>query len=160
MKQKRIIAIILLCAIVLTSLCGCDRQKAMEKKIRGTWYYVNGKDEITNLYIQFAEDGTVKVGMAEGFSSVNTSEIQEFLSSFFGDVSDMARKFGLDLNISTKTVTEFFTGILTMTYVVKDSEEIVFTISAIKIIKVDHVSQYSFKKNGDLVLNGIVFREK
>ena len=32
MKQKRIIAIILLCAIVLTSLCGCDRQKAMEKK--------------------------------------------------------------------------------------------------------------------------------
>ena len=130
MKQKRIIAIILLCAIVLTSLCGCDRQKAMEKKIRGTWYYVNGKDEITNMYIQFAEDGTVKVGMAEGFSSVNTSEIQEFLSSFFGDVSDMARKFGLDLNISTKTVTEFFTGILTMTYVVKDSEEIVFTISA------------------------------
>ena len=160
--HTRIVALLLLCVVLLTSLCGCKPQEQVEAEnsVPGTWYYVNGKDEITNLYIRFEEDGTLKAGMTEGFSEVTDGEVQEFLSSFFGDVSSVAKKLGLDLNLSTKGVSEFFRDILTIQYEVKDTEEIIFSFRALKLIKLEHVSQYSFKQNGDMVLNGIVFRKK
>lgn len=141
--------------------CGCAKAKKAEAKLYGTWYYVNGQGQRTKVYISFDEEGNMKLGTEGAIASViSQNEWNQLLSSLFGNVSELIQKTGINLDISAVDLSETLSGLLSMSYDVKNEEEIRFTVTALKLVKVSHTSQYNIKKNGDLVLNGMVFRKK
>ncbi len=146
--------------IMVSTLFACGKKKEPGENLYGTWYYVNGNDQTTRVYITFGDNDEMKIGLEEGGLSVNTEEWNELLSGIFGDITDLIGKTGINLDITAADIAETLSGLLTLTYEVKNEEEVRITVTALKLISIHHTSQYSFKKNGDLVLNGIVFRKK
>ena len=162
MKKSVITRCLLWLAIVSLafSTIACPKANSAEKKLQGTWYYVNGNDQITKVYISLGKEGEMKIGIEDGNASITQEEWNELLSGIFGNFSDLIKSTGINLDISAVDLSETLSGILSMSYEVKDEEEIRFTLTALKLINISHTSQYNFKQNGDLVLNGMVFRKK
>lgn len=146
--------------IMVSTLFACGKKKEPGENLYGTWYYVNGNDQTTRVYITFGDNDEMKIGLEEDGISVNTEEWNELLSGIFGDITDLIGKTGINLDITAADIAETLSGLLTLTYEVKNEEEVRITVTALKLISIHHTSQYSFKKNGDLVLNGIVFRKE
>lgn len=157
--KKRIVcfAVLILMAV---SAFACGQVKNPSAKLAGTWYYVNRNDEKTSIFISFTDDGTFKIGTDSAALSVAQDELNDLIGGLFGDLSSFAKNAGIDLDISTKNLSELFDGVLSMYYDAEDGEEIRITVTALKVINMHHTAQYSFKKNGDLVLGGLVFRKK
>ena len=162
MKRSIVFRIVVLIVVIMmagTSFA-CGKKKDFGKQLYGTWSYVNGNGETTRLNITFEESGELKIAKEEGALSISQEEWNNLLSGIFGNINELIEKTGINLDISAVDIAETLSGLLTVEYTVKDEEEIRFTVTALKLIRINHTSQYSFKKNGDLVLNGMVFRRK
>ena len=145
--------------VMFSSLIACGQGKNPEKKLLGTWYYVNGNDVATKVFITFGKEGEMKIGIEGNSVSLSQEEWNELLSGLFGDISDLIKKAGISFDLSAVDLSETLSSLLSLEYEVEDNEEIEFEVTALKLISIKHTSQYSFKKNGDLVLNGMVFRK-
>lgn len=154
------ILILVLIIMMISTLFACGKKKDPGEDLIGTWYYVNGNDKTTRVFITFRDNDEMKIGLEDSGLSVNTEEWNELLSGIFGDITDLINKTGINLDITAEDIAETLSGLLALTYEVKSDEEVRITVTALKLISIHHTSQYSFKKNGDLVLNGIVFRKK
>lgn len=160
--KKRIVRIVCLLVLILmaASSFACGQAKNPSSKLVGTWYYVNKSDEKTSIFISFTDDGAFRLGTDSAALSVAQGELNDLIEGLFGDVVGFAKNAGLDLDISPLNLSEVFDGVLSMSYDAQDEEEIRITVTALKLINMHHTLQYSFKKNGDLVLGGMVFRKK
>ena len=145
--------------VMVSSMIACGQGKNPEKKLYGTWYYVNGNDDTTKIYITFEKEGEMELGIEGSSTSVSQEEWNELLSALFGNISDLIKKAGINLDLSAVDLSETLSNLLSLEYEVLDTEEIKFEVTAFNVISIKHTSQYSFKKNGDLVLNGMVFRK-
>ena len=162
MKRSFYSKTLVLIALVMmvSTMFACGKKNDPGANLHGTWNYVNGKDEITKVYITFGDNDEMKIGLEEGGLSVNIQEWNELVSGIFGDITELIQKTGINLDITASDIADTLSGLLTLKYEVKNEEEVRITVTALKLISIHHTSQYSFKKNGDLVLNGMVFRKK
>ncbi len=161
MKRRIIyrVSILILIIAMASTMFACGQGKNPEKKLYGTWYYVNGNDDTTKIYITFEKEGEMELGIEGSSTSVSQEEWNELLSALFGNISDLIKKAGINLDLSAVDLSETLSNLLSLEYEVLDTEEIKFEVTAFNVISIKHTSQYSFKKNGDLVLNGMVFRK-
>ena len=161
MKRRIIyrVSILILIIAMASTMIACGQGKNPEKKLYGTWYYVNGNDDTTKIYITFEKEGEMELGIEGSSTSVSQEEWNELLSALFGNISDLIKKAGINLDLSAVDLSETLSNLLSLEYEVLDTEEIIFEVTAFNLISIKHTSQYSFKKNGDLVLNGMVFRK-
>lgn len=159
MKYSRWITVLTICLILACCFIGCGKEKDPSQALLGTWYYVDSNNELTGIWVSFDEEGIIRIGVKEGIAPATQEMMEQLVNTLFGEISDTLQSVGICFNVSVNDVAETFEKLLIIKYRVLDSEELELTVEALKIITINHVIQYHFKSNGDLVLGGIVIRK-